>query len=154
MLVSQVFYCLAIGAVIAESGAIARRYGWRARSVASIILISVVFIFQAGYRISNEMFSSVLVQSDNYRQSLEKIDKVFDDPTTHSLKLVMVIVEIMDYTYVDGGTLQRFMPAGFPIDDARISYEDVSVCDSKPKAADTIYVVFDRDMNIANVVKP
>jgi len=154
MLVSQVFYCLALGAVIAESGTIARRYGWLVRSVASIILISVVLIFQAGYQISNEMFSFVLVQSDNYRQSLEKIDKVFDDPTTHSLKLVMVIVEVMDYAYVDGGALQRFMPAGFPIDDARVSYEDVSVFDSRPQAADTVYVVFDKDMNIANILKP
>ena len=154
MLVSQVFYCFALGAVIAECAAIARRHGWWGRLVASITLILVVLIFRAGYRISNETYSSVLVQSDNYRQSLEKIDKVFYDPTTHSLKLVMVIVEIMDYAYVDGGTLQRFMPVGFPVDDVRISYEDLSVFESKPQAADTIYIVFDKDMDIAKIIKP
>ena len=79
---------------------------------------------------------------------------VFQDPATHNLKLVQVIVESMDYRYVDGWGLQRLISNGFPIDDARISYEDVSVFDSKPQAADTVYVVFDKDMNIANIIKP
>ena len=154
MLVSQVFYALALGAVLTECMTFLRKHGRKGRLVGVLALMAIVLNFLPGFRYSYSSYNPILLQSDNYRQSLKEIDEVFQDPATHNLKLVQVIVEIMDYRYVDGWGLQRLISEGFPIDDTRISYEDVSVFESKLQAADTIYVVFDKDMNIANIIKP
>lgn len=153
MLVSQVFYCLALGAVIKECLTLAKRYAVLGRLAAIFTLLACLLFFLPGLRSSHREYGSVLVQSDNYRHSLLKIDEVFQDPVLQNSNLVLVIVEDMDYRFVDGGMLQRFMPDGFPVDDLRISYEDISVFESSERKSSTVYVLFDRDMNIAEVYK-
>lgn len=154
MLVSQVFYSLAIGAVLMEVLVAIKKYKWKGLFTLRMCLVAAVLVFLPGIRTSYTTYNSVLNQSDNFRNSFETIDNAFEDPLTHQLKLVFVIEEIMDFKFIDGGMVQPFMPSGFPINDSKTSWELRSDFDTSSRAADTVYVLFDNDMNLENIVKP
>jgi len=154
MLVSQVFYSLAVGAVLMEVLVAIKKYKWKGLSTLCICFVAVVLVFLPGIRTSYTAYDSVLNQSDNFRNSFETIDNAFEDPVTHQLKLVFVIEEIMDYVFIDGGMVQPFMPSGFPINDSKTSWELRSDFDASSRAADTVYVLFDNNMNLEKIVKP
>jgi len=153
MLVSQVFYSLAVGAVLTEGLIVIKKYAWKRWSLLYLCLTAIVLFFLPGLRASYAIYDSVLTQSDNFRNSFEAIDKTFKDPLTHELKMVFVIEEIMDFKFVDGGMLQPFMPSGFPIKDSMMSWELKSDFDGRPGADDTVYILFDKDMNLEYIVK-
>jgi hypothetical protein len=154
MLVSQAFYSLALGSALTEGLSFAKKNTWKGWTAWFGALAAVISIFLPKFLDSHTRFNLILVQSDKFRDSFEEIDRSFNDQSLQGLKMILVIEELMDYQYVDGGMLTPFIPKGFPIEDSKISWELKSVYDSSPKAVDAVYILFDKDMNLENIVKP
>lgn len=154
MLVSQIFYALAFGAVLTEALQLAKEHAWKGRLVLLTSFIALMLIFLPGIRKSYLQYSTVLIQSDNFQDSFELINEIFTHSSTHQFKIVFVIEEIMDYKYLDGGMLRPFMPSGFPIEESMISWELKSDFESSLRATDAVYFLYDNDMTLEEILKP
>jgi hypothetical protein len=63
--------------------------------------------------------------------------------------LKIVIEEIMDYRYIEGAPLALFISSDFPISDANITWVTKDKLDRKVLEPDTLFVVYDANMNLA-----
>jgi hypothetical protein len=139
MLVSQVFYCLALGAVIKECLLFAKRYAVPGRLTAMFTLLACLLFFFPGLQSSHREYGSVLLQSENFVRSFERI------------KLKILIDDSMDYKFVDGGSLGKFIASNFPILESNISFMNTNEFQYDLAESDTLYVVYDEEMNIGDV---
>ena len=149
MLVSQVFYCLALGAVIREFLILAKRFVVMGHLTAIFTLFACVLFFVPGLRSSHREYGSVLVQSENFMESFERIK--LEVARCNQEKLKILIDDSMDYKYVDGGPIGKFISTNFPILESNISYMNTNEFQYDIAESDTLYVVYDEKMNISDV---
>jgi hypothetical protein len=57
----------------------------------------------------------------------------------------------MDYKFVDGGSLGKFISSNFPILESNISFMNTNEFQYDLAESDTLYVVYDEEMNIGDV---
>lgn len=149
MLVSQVFYCLALGAVIKEGLLLAKRYAVPGRLTATFTLLACLLFLFPGLQRSHREYDSVLVQSKNFMGSFERIK--LEVARCNQEKLKILINDSMDYKYVDGGSLGKFLSSSFPILESNISFMNTNEFQYDLAESDTLYVVYDEEMNIGDV---
>ena len=148
MLVSQVFYAWAMCVAVLVIATFAKNV-WNNSLYLEIVLLTLILsLFYPVVHDTNILYDSVLIQSDNFRESFVQLDQVTKESRKNKLKFVLE--EIMDYRYVDGPPIAVFISSTFSISDGNISWVTKDKVDMSVLDPDTIYVNYDGNMNISS----
>jgi hypothetical protein len=148
MLVSQVFFGWAICVAVIVIATLIRNV-WKKNSVLELMVLSLIMsVFYPVVNNTNSSYNSVLVQSDNFRESFSQLDTAVKMSGKNHLKFV--IEEIMDYRYLDGPPIAVFISSNFPIADENISWTTKDKIDLQDLDPDTLYVLYDDEMKISS----
>ena len=148
MMVTQVFFIWAFGsAVIVMLTLVKNRSGLMYTSSVLFFLAAMLTMAPA-LRQSNVAYRSVLSQSDNFRKSFAELTVETQNSGRKNLKIV--IVEIMDYKFVEGLPLALFISPTFATPDKRISWITKDKFDVSNLEEDTAYAIYDNQMNLSS----
>jgi hypothetical protein len=149
MLVSQIFFAWALCASVLILSNTFRRVLKSTFRIEYVIFLLLAIMFAQAVRDSGKYYEAGIRQSDNFRESFNEISKAADQYKKE--RLIFLIDDMMDYKYVDGPPLGKFISPTFPITEDNISY--IVTSDFVKGLADqnTLYVQYGEEMLIKDI---
>lgn len=149
MLVSQAFFIWSISAAILVVSALANRIEISKFQIEAVLFIVISLLFVQKARETNKYYEVGIQQSKNFMGSFERIKiEVARSKQSH---LKILIGDSMDYKYVDGAPLGKFISSNFPIPESNISWMHTNDFEYDLAESDTLYVHYNDEMNIGDV---